>query len=125
MTRWRRLLPSAFPDEIRCPGPERRRDGHATVLGAVAGLVIITPCAGYVSSYSALPTGAIGGLACHWAMKIKTMLRLDDALDVIAVHLVGGALGVLLLGFSASGRSTRLARTACFTVAGSACSATR
>jgi ammonium transporter len=82
---------------------ERGRDGHATVLGAVtgavAGLVIITPCAGYVSSYSALLIGAIGGLACHFALKIKTTLRLDDALDVVAIHLVGGVLGVLLLGF--------------------------
>ncbi len=82
---------------------ERGRDGHATVLGgvtgAVAGLATITPCAGYVGAYSALLIGVIAGLVCQFALKIKTIFRLDDALDVVAVHFAGGVLGSLLLGF--------------------------
>lgn len=81
---------------------ERIRDGHSTVLGAVtgavAGLATITPCAGYVSTYSAVAIGAIAGLVCQWALRLKTFLRLDDALDVIAVHLTGGIIGTLLVG---------------------------
>ena len=82
---------------------ERVTDGHATVLGAVtgavAGLAAITPCAGYVDTYAALVIGGLAGLICHLALGLKLFLRLDDALDVIAVHLVGGVLGTFLLGF--------------------------
>jgi ammonium transporter, Amt family len=78
-------------------------DGHATVLGgvtgAVAGLATITPCAGYVDTYSAIIIGALAGLVCHIALRLKVSLHLDDALDVIAVHLIGGVLGTFLLGF--------------------------
>jgi ammonium transporter, Amt family len=82
---------------------ERFRDGHATVLGsvtgAVAGLAAITPCAGYVDTYTAIIIGGLAGLICHLALRLKQFLRLDDALDVIAVHFVGGVLGTFLLGF--------------------------
>jgi ammonium transporter, Amt family len=82
---------------------ERLTDGHATVLGAmtgaVAGLATITPCAGYVDTYAALVIGGLAGLICHLALRLKQSLRLDDALDVIAVHFVGGILGTFLLGF--------------------------
>ena len=82
---------------------ESLTDRHATAIGgitgAVAGLATITPCAGYVSTFSALAIGAIAGLACHWALRLKSFFRFDDALDVIAVHFVGGVLGSLLLGF--------------------------
>jgi Amt family ammonium transporter len=78
-------------------------DGHATVLGAVtgavAGLATITPCAGYVDTYAAIIIGGLGGLICHLALRLKQFLRLDDALDVIAVHFVGGIFGTFLLGF--------------------------
>ena len=78
-------------------------DGHATVLGAVtgavAGLATITPCAGYVDTYAAIIIGGLAGLICHLALRLKLFFRLDDALDVIAVHLVGGVLGTFLLGF--------------------------
>jgi ammonium transporter, Amt family len=78
-------------------------DGHATVLGAVtgaiAGLATITPCAGYVDTYSAIIVGGLAGLICHLALQLKVFLHLDDALDVIAVHLTGGVLGTFLLGF--------------------------
>ncbi|TQF68792.1 ammonium transporter [Rhodococcus spelaei] len=82
---------------------ERITERHATAIGgitgAVAGLATITPCAGYVSTLSALLIGAIAGLVCHWALRLKSIFRFDDALDVIAVHFVGGVLGSLLVGF--------------------------
>jgi Amt family ammonium transporter len=82
---------------------EKLKDGHATTLGgasgAVAGLVAITPCAGYVGGMSPIYIGAIAGVLCYLAIGIKKALKLDDSLDVIAVHLVGGVVGSLLLGF--------------------------
>lgn len=82
---------------------ERIRDGHSTVVGgvsgAVAGLATVTPTAGYVTALSAVAIGALAGLVCHLALRLKYALRLDDALDVLAVHFVGGVLGTLLLGF--------------------------
>ena len=82
---------------------ERFKDGHATVLGgvtgAVAGLATITPAAGYVNTTSAVLIGALAGGVCHVALRLKTVFRYDDALDVIAVHFVGGVLGSLLVGF--------------------------
>ncbi len=82
---------------------EKVKDGHPTVLGAVTGavggLATITPCAGYVSTVSAVIIGALAGLVCHFALRAKDFFRFDDALDVIAVHFIGGILGSLLLGF--------------------------
>jgi Amt family ammonium transporter len=82
---------------------ERIKDGHATTLGgasgAVAGLVAITPCAGFVGGMSPIYIGLIAGIVCYLAIGIKKALKLDDSLDVIAVHLVGGIIGSLLLGF--------------------------
>jgi ammonium transporter, Amt family len=84
---------------------ERIRTGHATTLGAcsgaVAGLVAITPCAGYVGDMSPIYIGLIAGVVCYMALFIKGALRLDDSLDVIAVHLVGGLVGTLAVGFFA------------------------
>ena len=85
---------------------ERIKGGHATTLGAasgaVAGLVAITPCAGFVNTMSAMAIGAIAGIACFLGLKLKSILKLDDALDVIGVHLIGGLVGSLLLGFFAT-----------------------
>jgi Amt family ammonium transporter len=82
---------------------EKLKAGHATTLGAcsgaVAGLVAITPCAGFVGEFSPVIIGALAGSVCYLALQIKDKLRLDDSLDVIAVHLVGGLLGTVLLGF--------------------------
>lgn len=84
---------------------EKIKAGHATTLGAcsgaVAGLVAITPCAGFVGEISPIVIGFLAGVVCYLALRIKATLRLDDSLDVIAVHLVGGLLGTLLLGFFA------------------------
>jgi Amt family ammonium transporter len=81
---------------------EKVRTGHATTLGAcsgaIAGLVAITPCAGFVGGMSPIAIGLAAGAVCYLALWVKEALRLDDSLDVIAVHLVGGILGTLLLG---------------------------
>jgi len=84
---------------------ERVRDGHATTLGgasgAVAGLVAITPCAGFVGSMAAVVIGFIAGGLCFLCLSIKKRFGFDDALDVVAVHLVGGIAGSMLLGLFA------------------------
>ena len=69
--------------------------------GMVAGLVAITPCAGHVSPLGAMIIGILGGVVCFLAVQAKPMLGYDDALDVVGVHGVGGALGALLVGLFA------------------------
>ena len=85
---------------------ERLRDGHPTNLGAasgiVAGLVAITPAAGFVSGASPIWIGLIAGVACSYAVKLKTRFGYDDALDVVGVHFVGGLVGSLLIGLFAN-----------------------
>ncbi|RYX89571.1 MAG: ammonium transporter [Comamonadaceae bacterium] len=71
--------------------------------GLVAGLVAITPAAGFVSPRSALVFGIVAGLACYWgATGLKRLLNADDSLDVFGVHGVGGIVGSLLTGVFAS-----------------------
>ncbi|MCX6533308.1 MAG: ammonium transporter [Actinobacteria bacterium] len=81
---------------------EKLKAGHATTLGAVsgavAGLVAVTPCAGFVSTSSALLIGLAAGAICYLSLALKNRFGFDDSLDVIAVHLIGGLLGSLLLG---------------------------
>ncbi|MBS1847551.1 MAG: ammonium transporter [Actinobacteria bacterium] len=85
---------------------ERIKDGHATTLGAasgaVAGLVAITPCAGFVGTLAAVGIGFATGMICVFAIGLKERFGFDDALDVIGVHLVGGLAGTLMLGLFAS-----------------------
>ncbi len=87
-------------------GVERLRYGKATAVGAasgaVAGLVAITPCAGFVSPLGSIAVGLIAGGACALAVSLKSRLRVDDSLDVVAVHLVGGILGSLCVGLFAT-----------------------
>ena len=84
---------------------ERLKTGHATTLGAasgaVAGLVAITPCAGFVGGMAPIYIGLIAGVLCYLAVSLKFRFGYDDALDVVGVHLVGGVLGSLLLGLFA------------------------
>ena len=81
---------------------ERMMHGKATSLGAasgiVAGLVAITPACGAVDIVGAIAIGAIAGGVCAAAVGLKFRFRLDDSLDVIGVHLVGGIVGTLLIG---------------------------
>jgi len=81
---------------------EKRRIGKATsvglVTGAVAGLATVTPAAGYIGVGGAIALGAIGSCICFVAVQlIKNRMRIDDSLDVFAVHGVGGMTGSLVL----------------------------
>jgi Amt family ammonium transporter len=71
-------------------------------FGAVAGLVAITPAAGFVSPVSAILIGLIAGVICYIAVLLKGKLGYDDALDVVAVHGIGGLWGALATGLLAS-----------------------
>ncbi|GAA5160640.1 ammonium transporter [Pseudonocardia eucalypti] len=82
---------------------EQIRDGKPTTLGAasgaVAGLVAITPAAGYVGPLGGIAIGFIAGILCALAVGLKYKFGFDDSLDVVGVHLVGGLVGTLLIGF--------------------------
>jgi Amt family ammonium transporter len=82
---------------------EKLRYGKPTALGAasgaVAGLVAITPCAGFVSVSGALVIGLLAGAGCAFAIGLKNRLGFDDSLDVFGVHFVGGWIGTLSIGF--------------------------
>jgi ammonium transporter, Amt family len=86
--------------------PERMRTGKITTIGvatgAVAGLATITPAAGFVQPLAALLIGLVAGFVCFQAVALKDRLGYDDSLDVVGVHMVGGAIGVLLTGAFAS-----------------------
>jgi len=81
---------------------EKLRNGKSTTLGAasgaVAGLVAITPACGFVNAVGAIAIGVVAGAVCALATSLKFRLKLDDSLDVGAVHLVGGTTGALLIG---------------------------
>ncbi|MDF5752682.1 ammonium transporter [Spongiactinospora sp. TRM90649] len=85
---------------------EKLRDGHSTTLGvasgAVSGLVAITPACGFVDPWAAFLIGALAGAICSYAVSWKYRLGFDDSLDVVGVHLVGGVIGAVALGFVAA-----------------------
>ncbi|WP_019634826.1 ammonium transporter [Actinomadura atramentaria] len=85
---------------------EKLRDGASTTLGIasgiVAGLVAITPACAYVTPVGALVLGLIAGVVCAFAVGLKYKLGFDDSLDVVGVHMVGGIVGALLIGFLGS-----------------------
>ena len=80
--------------------------GKPTTLGAasgcVAGLVAITPAAGFVGAPAAVIIGAAAGAVCYGAVCLKARVGYDDSLDVVGIHCVGGVLGALLTGVFAS-----------------------
>jgi Amt family ammonium transporter len=85
---------------------EQLKYGKPTTLGAasgaVAGLVAITPAAGFVSPLGGIAIGLVAGALCALAVSLKFRLGFDDSLDVVGVHLVGGLVGTLLIGFFAT-----------------------
>ncbi|MCU1418035.1 MAG: ammonia channel protein [Schumannella sp.] len=86
---------------------EKIRDGKPTSVGAasgaVAGLVAITPACGSLTPGWAIVLGILAGAICALAIDLKFKLGFDDSLDVVGVHLVGGLVGTLYLGFFANG----------------------
>jgi ammonium transporter, Amt family len=82
---------------------EKLRDGASTTLGIasgiVAGLVAITPACAFVTPLGAIVLGLIAGAVCAFAVGLKYKLGYDDSLDVVGVHMVGGIVGALLIGF--------------------------
>jgi len=80
--------------------------GRPSVLGAatgaVAGLVAITPASGFVTATAAILIGLGAGVICYWATQLKGRLRVDDALDVWAVHGIGGTWGAIATGLFAT-----------------------
>ncbi|MBS0506944.1 MAG: ammonium transporter [Proteobacteria bacterium] len=86
---------------------EALHKGKASMLGAVsgavAGLVAVTPAAGFVGPMGAIAIGLVAGLVCLWGVGgLKRMLKVDDAFDVFGVHGVGGIVGALLTGLFAA-----------------------
>jgi Amt family ammonium transporter len=85
---------------------EKLRDGKATSLGAasgvVAGLVAITPACGSLSPVGAMVLGVVAGGLCALAVGLKYRFGYDDSLDVVGVHLVGGLVGTIGIGFLAT-----------------------
>jgi len=80
--------------------------GKPTVLGAasgaVAGLVAVTPAAGFVTPMASIVIGAVAGVICYTACNLKTKIGYDDSLDVVGVHGVGGTWGALATGIFAT-----------------------
>jgi Amt family ammonium transporter len=78
------------------------RGGRVTAVGAataiVVGLVVVTPAAGYISPLSAIAMGAIGAFPSYFALIYRAKTKLDDSLDVVAAHGLGGATGAILTG---------------------------
>lgn len=86
---------------------ERIKDGKATSVGAasgaVAGLVAITPACAALTPLWAIVLGLVAGVLCALAIELKFKWGFDDSLDVVGIHLLGGIIGTLFIGFFASG----------------------
>lgn len=86
---------------------EKIKDGKPTSIGAasgaVAGLVAITPACASLHPLWAIVLGLVAGVLCALAIELKFKLGFDDSLDVVGIHLVGGLIGTLYLGFFANG----------------------
>ncbi len=85
---------------------ERMKTGKSTAIGGasglVAGLVVITPAAGFVDVTSSIIMGVLAGVVCFFGIQLKHKLGYDDALDVVGIHGIGGLLGAVLTGVFAS-----------------------
>ncbi|KAF2435339.1 Rh-like protein/ammonium transporter [Tothia fuscella] len=81
---------------------ERKWSTVGFCSGVVVGLVAITPGSGYVPAWSAVVYSVVGGAVCNYATKLKYFLRCDDALNIFAVHVVGGFVGNILTAFFAA-----------------------
>jgi Amt family ammonium transporter len=92
------ILGWLIPEGVR----HRRPTTVGAATGAVAGLVAITPAAGFVEPWAAIVIGLAAGAICFLAVDLKPRFGYDDSLDVVGVHMVGGIVGALLTGLLAS-----------------------
>jgi Amt family ammonium transporter len=76
--------------------PDKKWGTIGWCSGAVAGLVAITPAAGFVPPWSALIFGAVAGFCCNYATRFKFRVDIDEHLDIFAIHAIGGIVGNLL-----------------------------
>jgi len=81
---------------------QKRATTLGAASGAIAGLATITPAAGFVGPNSAIIIGCLAGVICYLAVNVKSKLGLDDSLDVVGIHGVGGIVGTISLGLFAS-----------------------
>jgi len=87
-----------FTDWVRT----RKASMVGALTGVLAGLVAVTPCAGYVPTWAAVVVALAAGGICYGATHLRAKRGWDDSLDVWGVHGVGGALGIIMLGLLAS-----------------------
>ncbi|GAB1205459.1 ammonium transporter Amt1 [Aspergillus pseudonomiae] len=81
---------------------ERKWSTVGFCSGVIAGLVAITPASGFVTPWASFIFGVVGAVACNYATKLKYVIKVDDALDIFAVHGIGGLVGNLLTGLFAA-----------------------
>ncbi|MEU9621039.1 ammonium transporter [Streptomyces sp. NPDC048155] len=93
---------------ITWPLVEKWRTGRVTTMGvvssAVAGMVAITPACGEINTLGAVITGLVVGAVCAYAITLKFRFDVDDTLDVVGVHGVGGLIGLIMVGLFATAR---------------------
>ncbi len=80
----------------------RRPSALGVATGAVAGLAAVTPAAGFIEPIMAIPIGIVASIVCYYCILFRTKRRIDESLDVWAVHGVGGVWGMLAVGIFAS-----------------------
>lgn len=81
---------------------ERKWSTVGFCMGVISGLVAITPGSGFVPPWAAVIFGVVGAVCCNMGTKIKYLLRIDEPMDVFAIHGVGGFVGMILTGFFAA-----------------------
>ncbi len=106
------MLTWMFMDVLR----GQRPSALGACIGAVVGLVAVTPAAGFITVSHSLVIGAIGSIVSHFAVHIKSKSQLDDTLDVFPCHGVGGITGMILTGVFARGLGLFYGETKTFTV---------
>jgi Amt family ammonium transporter len=81
---------------------EKKWSAVGLCSGIIAGLIAIAPGSGFVPPWAAIIFGVVSGAVCNYATKLKYFLRADDALDIFAIHAVGGFTGNILTAFFAA-----------------------
>ncbi|KAN0100945.1 Ammonium transporter AmtB-like domain containing protein [Tylopilus felleus] len=105
MAIWNSMLAAAFGGIVWCLLDYRLERKYSMVgfcSGTIAGLVAATPASGFIQPWAAVIMGIVTGAVCNYATKVKSYLKIDDALDLFAEHAIGGVIGLLTNGLFAS-----------------------